>query len=109
MTCFDAGNIEYFIDQVEQVFSASHDVGYSFFLTGIQLSHLKQLSKTKDRVHRSTKLVAHPGEKLALGQVGMIRLHPGPLQIIFSSFSLRDIHVYSQQAPVLTNKDGVCR
>ena len=70
----DSCDVQHFVDEVEQVPPPLEDMLDALALLGAQGVHLEQLGKPKDGVQRSPQLMAHPGEKLALGLVGPVGL-----------------------------------
>ena len=59
----------------KQVLPGPQDVTDSLFLLVRQIVHVEQLGEAQHRVERRPQLVAHPRQKLALGQAGPLG-HP---------------------------------
>lgn len=79
----DPGEIKHLVDQTQQVTPSPEHLADTLLLPLRELIHLEQLGEPQDGVQRSPELMAHPRQKLALGQVGPLCLLPsrgrGPL------------------------------
>ena len=72
----DAGQIEYFIDEIEQMVSGSVNVGDIFAICRV-LQRSEQfvfhnLGKSQDRIQRRAQFVAHGGQEPGLGEIGFL-------------------------------------
>ena len=79
----DPGDVEYLVDQIEQMTTGPQDVVHRLGLLVGKLVHLQELGEAEDRIERRPQLVAHPGQKLALGPTGSFGRLPGITQPLF--------------------------
>ena len=68
----DAGDVEHLVDEVEEVASASEDLLDRVASVLVEVLGLEQLGEAEHRVERSSQLVAHARQELALGPVGLL-------------------------------------
>src|SRR5918998_143712 len=54
--------------------TALHDLIDAFPVERMEVGHFEQLGEAKNRVERGAQLVAHAGQKFALGEVGALSL-----------------------------------
>jgi len=66
---FDAGKIEHFINQIEQMVSRSRNMLNQRAIGRIEL-FFQHLTETKNRIERGAQLMAHVRKKLAFGAIG---------------------------------------
>ena len=72
---FDLGQVEDFVDQVEQVFAALLDHPRVFLVAGVVEFVLEQFGKAEDAVERRAQLMRHGGQEgrfLAAGFLGLL-------------------------------------
>ena len=77
----DAGDVEHFVDQAQQVLAAAQDVVDAVGLIRRQAIEVEELRESHDGVQRGAQVVAHAREELALGAVRAVGRLAGPLQI----------------------------
>src|SRR5262245_56237388 len=94
MSGLDARQIQDFVDQPEQVLATFTDVIQPLELPLVQRSllvALQKLSKAQDRIERSTELMAHRCQKLALGRACRLRERPGSAKLCFAPNVVRHV------------------
>ena len=75
LACFDLGEIQDIVEQVQQGVGRVFDHAQFFTLLGGQVCLLQELGHADDAVHRRANLVAHVRKELALRLIGLFR-HP---------------------------------
>ena len=78
---FDLGEVEHLVDKVQQAVGREFDHGQLFALGQFEGGVEQEFGQTDNGVHRRADLVAHVGEKLALGAAGRLGGGPGLLQL----------------------------
>jgi len=90
---FDLGQVQYVVDDVQQRFRRGLDDIQVTVLPGGELRPLEDLRHAEDAIHGGADLMAHPGQKCALGAVGRIGGVSGPGQLRLRFEGLGDIHL----------------
>ena len=97
---FDHGEIEDFVDQLEQMPARLENLGDAFRLGGRRRrgGGLQQLGEAEDRIERAAQLMAHAGEEIRFREVGFFRRGLGALQFdvrflerLLEAFALGDV------------------
>ena len=89
----DLGEIEDVVDQPQERFSGAERGPCVVALLGGQIRVEKQPGHAQDPVHRRADLVAHVGQKRALGQVGALSLDAGAFQLGTLALQLAGVSV----------------
>ena len=77
----DPGEVEDVVDDGQECVGASFDGGHVVALAIVEAGLLEQLDHAHDAIHRSADLVAHVGQKDALGPGCLEGLVAGPPQL----------------------------
>ncbi len=88
---FQAGEVEDFIDQCEQLAAAATDQVKIFALFAVQRCVLEQVDEADDAVDRRSHLVAHVRQEVAFGSVGGFSLGLALLQLFVHLYLFADI------------------
>ena len=96
----DLGQVEDVVDQVEQVLAAGVDrvqVLHHLRLV-LVVAPTQHIGEAQDRVHRCADLVAHVGQEIALGAVGLLGVFLGLAQLDLLFLQLGDVLEADQHA-----------
>ncbi len=70
----DLRQVQDVVDDVQQVFGRGGDLAHLVELARVVEAAAQQVRQAQDRIHRRADLVAHVGQEIALGAVGLIGL-----------------------------------
>ncbi len=84
---FDAGDIEDFVDEGEEVFSGFGDVIDAFDLFGVIGAEAEELCESENGVERGSEFVAHSGQEVAFGAGGLFCARARLAELFFGFFS----------------------
>ena len=88
---FDLAEIQDVVDDAQQVFSRTVHPLDVIALLLVQLGLEHQVAHAQDGVHGRADLVAHVGQKIALGPGRLLRQLLGQTHVLFGLFLCRDI------------------
>src|SRR6185312_8429496 len=90
----DAAEVEKLVDEVEQVLARAMDIAGIFlvlrYLVRPQQFRLQHFRKADDRIERRAQFMAHRGEELRLGDIGLLGVPPRLVRHLSRFFELVD-------------------
>jgi len=89
--CFNLGKVEDIVDDGQQVVGRDGDVLQVFTLLRGEVCGGQQFAHADDAVHGGADFVAHGGQKLTLGPIGVIGSLAGGQQLFLHPFAVMDV------------------
>ena len=90
-TRFDAGDVEHFVDEIEQMLAAVENLPHGLGLLATEVSQFENLSEAEHGVERRSQVVAHARQELVFRASRALGFEARELQLVFRSFAFRHI------------------